>query len=150
DSLYNEALNAPRADGKSPPAPTQFWAGTSYDLIRHLRALQRHITVLADALDEAQEPELIAQLLRMLARSGVAKVLVGTRRSLSEGPDQPYNPDRNELLDALEASGDELIVVEDDREAIHCYVVQRLSISASPYVGQTKRIRTLANRIAEL
>ena len=111
DSIYvdvNEALKARPADGKAPPAPMQFSAGTSYDLIRYLRGLGRPLTVLADALDEAQEPERIADLLRSSTRSGVAKVLVGTRRSLSEGPDQPYDPDHNELLDVLEASGEDL------------------------------------------
>ena len=51
-----------------------------------LRALARPVTVLVDALDEAQEPELIARtVLRPLAELPDVKVVVGTRRSLREG-----------------------------------------------------------------
>jgi hypothetical protein len=128
----------------------QFSAATPYDLIRYLRGFGRPLTVLADALDEAQEPERIANLLRILTRSGVARVLVGTRRSLSEGPDHPYDPDRHELLDALETSDEELIFVENDSEAAHSYVVKRLNASGSPYADQDQTIRAIADRVAEL
>lgn len=155
DNIHDQAdetLRDERADDEVRPEVLKYSGGTSSDLIRYLRRLnlERPLTVLADALDEAQEPVRIADLLRRLVRSGVARVLVGTRRSLGEGPDQPYDPEDNELLDALEASDEELVILDNDQDAIRSYVVQRLSADESPYVEQQATIRALADRIATL
>jgi hypothetical protein len=59
----------------------------------------RRFTVLGDAVDEAQEPFIIAQTLRRLSNRNAVRVLVGTRRALYAQP-----KGSNELLRALDAS----------------------------------------------
>jgi WD40 repeat protein len=105
-----------------------FPAGRGVDeVLDRLRTAGRPFTVLADALDEAQEPELIARsLLRPVAQVPGVKVLVGTRRSLEEGPDRPP-PARHELLEALGVVEDECLVVRRDPEAKAAYVRKRLA-----------------------
>lgn len=97
------------------------------DVLDRLSSAGRPVTVLADALDEAQEPERIAaMLLRRLAEVPGVKVLVGTRRSLEEGPDRPP-PSRHELLDALGVVEGECLVVRRDAGAKAAYVRKRLA-----------------------
>lgn len=85
------------------------------------------VTVLADALDEAQESELIARkLLRRAAQVPGVKVLVGTRRSLEEGPDRPP-PSRHELLEALGVVEGECLVLRRDPGGKAAYVRKRLA-----------------------
>ncbi|MCL2781155.1 MAG: hypothetical protein FWD74_06645, partial [Actinomycetia bacterium] len=57
-------------------------------------------TIVLDALDESQDPFVIAPLLRRLAPLSGLRMLVGTRQSLHEDPDRP-EPENNELLVAL-------------------------------------------------
>ena len=150
DSIYAQVQNgsnAPLPDDGTKSEEIRLRPDSPDALISFLRQ-RKHVTVLADALDESQEPGLIARLLRKLVRSGVARVLVGTRRSLSEGPDQQYNADDNELIEALEARGDELVTLENDREATYSYVAQRLSASGTPYAGRAQAIKDIADRIA--
>ncbi|MEU6304037.1 hypothetical protein [Streptomyces chartreusis] len=92
----------------------------------------RTFTLLADALDEAHLPLVIAEeVLRPLARTPGVRVVVGTRRSTLEGPDLPV-PDNGDLLDALGVSEagehpcDEVLVVRHDREATIRYIRRRL------------------------
>ncbi|WP_171075371.1 AAA family ATPase [Nonomuraea basaltis] len=89
-------------------------------------------TILVDALDEAVEPLIIASaLLRPLAAIPGVRIMVGTRRSTHEGPDQPESENRN-LLDALEAPGadevnTQMITIPRDPQAISRYVRRRLA-----------------------
>ena len=109
------------------------------------------VTILADALDEALDPIPIAEsLLRPLAAIPRVKVVVGTRRSLDEDPDQP-RPETHELITALGIrldAGDDgsgrstLVTLENDQEAIQRYVRRRLRIERSPYDAEA------ADRIA--
>lgn len=144
-----------RADAAhSEQAPeAQRWSGTTSELIRYLRERrperERPFTVLADALDEAQEPLRIAETLSALARSDVCRVLVGTRRSLDEGPDRPADPARRELLEALGARDGEVVVVSNDRRATYEYVLSRLSGEGSPYADRDEARRSLATLIAD-
>ncbi|MCL6670441.1 hypothetical protein [Streptomyces panaciradicis] len=92
----------------------------------------RTFTLLADALDEAYLPLVIAEeVLRPLARTPGVRVVVGTRRSTREGPDLPV-PDDENILDALRVSEgcdhacDKVLVVRHDREATIRYVRRRL------------------------
>ena len=80
-------------------------------------------TVLADALDESQDPLDIARaLLARIAALPAVRILVGTRASTGEAPDAPAG-DEN-LLDAL--GRDWVIRVGQDQQAIGRYVTGRL------------------------
>ncbi|MFG2906149.1 hypothetical protein ACGF13_13915 [Kitasatospora sp. NPDC048286] len=82
------------ADGQPP-------ADLTSRLLAALRARQEPLTLLFDALDEAEQPLVIAdQLLRPLAALPTIRLIIGTRRSTREGPDQP-TPDDTDLLDTL-------------------------------------------------
>lgn len=107
-------------------------------------------TVLVDALDESQDPEAVALFLREMAAEGLLRVLVGTRRSLTEGPDRPAGSVQRELLDALAVDDAELLVVERDRDAVRAYAALRLGREGSPYLGRPDLMATVADRIAGL
>src|SRR5262249_29658580 len=86
-------------------------------LLTHLAAAPRR-TILLDALPGPPAPRTVAGLFRGLP--GTARVVVGTRRSTHEGPDQP-DPDDQNLLDALAATGPQLLAVERDPDAVTRY-----------------------------
>ncbi|MGW7208401.1 AAA family ATPase, partial [Streptomyces sp. NPDC054837] len=70
-------------------------------LITHLRTRHEPLTLLFDALDEAEQPLTIADtLLRPLAALPSVRVVVGTRRSTHEGPDRA-TPTDTDILDTL-------------------------------------------------
>jgi hypothetical protein len=90
----------------------------------------RRFTILADALDESRDPFTIASgMLRRLAHLPGVRVLVGTRKSLREDPDNPATSD-NSLLDALHARPDQLIRLNPESSAIRKYVKRRLRAKA--------------------
>lgn len=93
----------------------------------------RPFTLLVDALDEAQEPAAIASsVLRRIAALPEGRVVIGTRRSTKEGPDQPDTQDED-LIDALgRASTTETIEVGRDPDAIATYIRRRLSAARIP------------------
>ncbi|PNE16421.1 WD40 repeat domain-containing protein [Amycolatopsis sp. BJA-103] len=103
-------------------------AATLTERLDHLLADVAHsapLTILADALDEAVDPLTVANaLLRRLGALDGVRVVVGTRRDTSEGPDQPPSKRRN-LLDALRAN--RIITLTRDPTAIGRYVVSRLT-----------------------
>jgi WD40 repeat protein len=107
------------------------------------------LVVVADALDEAQDPLAIAgSLLRRLAASAQVKLIVGTRRSLNEGPDQP-DLGRRELIDALAADDDEVLYLADEPDAVEAYARRRLTEAAgSPFAADERRAGDLAATIA--
>ncbi|MEV5414011.1 WD40 repeat domain-containing protein, partial [Thermopolyspora sp. NPDC052614] len=95
-------------------------------LTARLSGANQPLTVLVDALDEAQQPLVIARLLlRPLAGLPGVRVIVGTRASTMEGPDHP-GPATPDLLDALAPAEDRVLTVAADRFAIHPYVARRL------------------------
>jgi WD40 repeat protein len=90
----------------------------------------RSFTLLADALDEAQEPVVIASsVLRGIAALPSGRVVVGTRASTQDGPDEPTGGDEN-LLDALGGAGTTTFRVEREPTAIAEYVRRRLTAAA--------------------
>lgn len=94
-------------------------------LLDALRARGRPVTLLADALDEAQEPIAIAGgILRRIAALPSGRVVVGTRASTDEDPDEPDAGHRN-LLDALGPHA--TVMVERDPAAMSTYVTRRLT-----------------------
>ncbi|MFE1443613.1 hypothetical protein [Streptomyces sp. NPDC058739] len=108
-----------------------------------LQALQRRpgpYTVLADALDEAQEPLAIARdVLAGLAEVDGVRVVVGTRASTKEGPDAPAVHD-TDLLDALGGADGRStrITVGRDRAAAAEYVRRRLDAAFPDDVSEHK------------
>ncbi|WP_326760733.1 AAA family ATPase [Streptomyces phaeochromogenes] len=101
-----------------------------------LKDRQAPFTVLADALDEAQDPLAVARgtLARIAGIDGV-RVLVGTRSSTKEGPDSPADGDQD-ILDALGGTG-RRIVVGADRAAAEEYVRRRL-LAAFPDAAEAE------------
>lgn len=101
-----------------------------------LKDRQTPFTVLADALDEAQDPLAVARgtLARIAGIDGV-RVLVGTRSSTKEGPDSPADGDQD-ILDALGGTG-RRIVVGADRAAAEEYVRRRL-LAAFPDAAEAE------------
>jgi WD40 repeat protein/type II secretory pathway predicted ATPase ExeA len=97
-------------------------------LLDELRQRRRPLTLLLDALDEAQHPRTLAdQLVRRLSTVEQLRVVVGTRQSTREEPDQPH-PANRDLLDALTARAGpvRVITVAQDASAVARYVKQRL------------------------
>lgn len=99
-------------------------------LLDGLRQREAPTTVLVDALDEAVDPVTIAQaVLQPLAAIRAARVIVGTRRSTREGPDDP-DPADTDLLDALGGPTQEFVDIPRDPDAIGRYVSKRLTAAA--------------------
>jgi WD40 repeat protein len=93
-------------------------------LVREIGA--RKLTILIDALDESQQSLLIARdVLRPLAELPTLRMIVGTRRSAHEGPDQ-QNTDQQDLLDALQPAHPP-VIVRRDPDALRDYVERRLN-----------------------
>jgi hypothetical protein len=98
------------------------------ELLRAIATRAEPLTVLVDALDEAQEPlEVATAVIRRLAAVPDCRVVVGSRRSTNEGPDLP-EPMDSKLLDALKGVGGiTTITVDHDPAAVSSYVKRRLS-----------------------
>jgi WD40 repeat protein len=97
-------------------------------LLDELREPRRPLTLLLDALDEAQHPRTLAdQLIRRLSTVEGVRVVVGTRQSTGEEPDRPH-PSGRDLLDALtlRAGPVRVVTVTQDASAVARYVRQRL------------------------
>jgi hypothetical protein len=127
---------------RSEPAGGPSAAGVSSRiewLLQQLATRDEPYTVLADALDEAQDPLTIAGALfrRLSALPGV-RIVLGTRASTLEGPDQPDTTDRN-LLEALSSAGGavRILPVRRDPHAIQTYVRQRLA-AAGPRLAASQ------------
>ncbi|WP_164493281.1 AAA family ATPase, partial [Streptomyces sp. ADI96-02] len=121
-----------RAAGlEAPPADEELDAQSDW-LIKGMRERGQMFTLLVDALDEAYSPLATAdRILRRLAALPMTRVIVGTRRSLHEGPDLAQ-PDDQYLLDALGAAEDTATVVRvgRDSDAMTRYVRRRLTAYA--------------------
>jgi WD40 repeat protein len=121
------------ADAAGVALPAGKFAESGQDLEALLAGLRdRPFTILADALDEAQEPATIAStVLRRLAALPRTRIVVGTRASTKEGPDQPYTTDQD-LLVALGRANTTTMYVERDPEAVASYVRRRLAAAPDP------------------
>ncbi|MGC4891225.1 AAA family ATPase [Micromonospora sp. DT227] len=131
----------------APPAGTDTLAGRIAWLMSALTATGPR-TVLADALDEAQQPFEVTQALLAAARVPGVRLVVGTRRSTNEGPDLPRAPDEN-LLNALRAGGLSAVVVSVERDpaALGRYVTRRLSGLAGA-AAPTADVERIASAVA--
>lgn len=112
-------------------------SGLADRLITELRTRQTRLTLLFDALDEAEQPLVIADtLLRPLASLPTVRLVIGTRRSTRERPDQPALA-HTDLLDTLQPRRQptggkptfrlELVEVDHDQEALAGYLQAKLT-----------------------
>jgi hypothetical protein len=106
----------------------------------------RKLTVMVDALDEARDPLLIAAMLRRVAMLPAVRMLVGTRQSLTEGPDTPI-PQDSAILDALAAPENQVIKLQRDPDAVRQYTRNRLA--AKLPASHSDRIDDLSVAITE-
>lgn len=122
----------------TPPDPSVTPQRSIEILLAELRSTataNKTVSILIDALDEAQQPLILARdLLRPLADIPHVKLLVGTRRSTHEGPDEPDTYD-TDLLDALGHAARpnpqrRLLTVTQDPEAMRRYLLRRLRDAA--------------------
>ncbi|ALG10526.1 hypothetical protein [Kibdelosporangium phytohabitans] len=119
-------LHVPAVTGDGPQR------GSAAFLVASLRLRPGARTVLIDALDEAQQPELVArEVIRPLSTVPGTRVVVGTRASTLEGPDHPA-PESQDLLDALGTAT--YLRVNADTTAVTRYVTKRLraKVDATP------------------
>ncbi|GLW58756.1 WD40 repeat domain-containing protein [Kitasatospora phosalacinea] len=132
--LIAEAAGLP--DLAQQAAAGQLPANLTSRLLVELHGRQEPLTLLFDALDEAEQPLVIAdQILRRLAALPTVRLIIGTRRSTHEGPDQPA-PDDTDILDALRprptgADGHQppdlqIVQVTQDPEALAGYLRAKL------------------------
>ncbi|MFF3192266.1 hypothetical protein [Streptomyces misionensis] len=110
-------------------------------------------TLLADALDEAHLPLLIAQqILSPLADLPGVRVVVGTRESTSEGPDLPV-PEDADLMDALGVDGKgnrEKLSVRRDPAAMCAYIRNRLHRANARLRAESTQIDRTAKALSDL
>ncbi|MFE1832076.1 hypothetical protein [Streptomyces yangpuensis] len=124
------------------------------ELLTRLRTRRTRLTMMFDALDEAEQPLTIAhQLLGPLAALPTVSLIVGTRSSTHEGPDRPAPADTN-ILDALRprlndpdapghpvAEGPQYVEVSRDPKAIAGYL--RAKLHAAKHRGTLRADYTL-------
>jgi WD40 repeat protein len=124
---------------------------TSHALVRLLKDRGRPFTVLADALDEAQDPYAIARhVLTDVAAVPGCRVVLGTRATLHDDPDGPSGA--GDLLTILMRDGrPERLVVDRDKASITTYVRRRLQAARRAGTIQTddEAIRETAELIRE-
>jgi hypothetical protein len=131
----SEAAGIPLTPTEGAADPRSSGTGGGRELEWLLGQLDRRtkmFTILADALDEAQDPLTMASaVFRRLSRLPHIRVVIGTRASTKEGPDQP-TPTDQDLLDALGATVTtrtevRVLQVQRDPAAIQTYVTRRLT-----------------------
>lgn len=137
------------AAGLPPPATAVTVAEQIDRLLASLADRPRPFTILADALDEAQQPEAIAVLFRRVASITQCRVVVGTRASTGDDPDQ-LSSDRptGDLLNALGAPSPatRTMVVPRGGALIENYVRRRLT--AARGLGQLTLADDVIDRTA--
>ena len=99
-----------------------------------IRAQGEPCRIVADALDEAVDPLRVAAVLRRLGAAPHVSLLIGTRRSTLEGPDQPDTDDTS-LLDSLGVPLTDAILVKRDPDAAFDYVRGRITAANLPEVS---------------
>ncbi|SFS14061.1 hypothetical protein SAMN04487846_2839 [Microbacterium sp. cf046] len=117
---------------------------SSEDLIGRYQKASGPRLVLADALDESRDPIRLARLMHQIAEQPGCRVLVGTRRSLTETPDNPIPLD-HALTDALVP--DEMLTVDASKPSFRNYVRRRLQRAMGERPDD--QVRELADTIAE-
>jgi hypothetical protein len=100
------------------------------DLVTALSNANTSLTLLVDAVDEAAEPLEAASLIRDVSVLQGIRIVVGTRASTKEGPDQT-DPGETDLLDALgqDSPTTAVLTIQRDSNALDTYVRQQLAAS---------------------
>jgi WD40 repeat protein len=110
-------------------------------------------TLLADALDEAHLPLLIAErIFSPLADLPGVRVVVGTRRSTAEGPDLPASEDAD-LMEALGGGRNgnhEMLSVNRDPAAMRQYIRNRLHAARARLGVEPSQIDSTAEALSNL
>ncbi|MGW5455949.1 NACHT and WD repeat domain-containing protein, partial [Nocardia sp. NPDC003979] len=102
-------------------------------LIEEIGRLKRPVTILVDALDEAVEPLLVAsRILVVLANTPRVRIVVGTRGSTREAPDQSSSD--SDILDTLQSARSTTVQISADATAVANYVRARLQSSRIPLI----------------
>jgi WD40 repeat protein len=142
------------ADALGLPAPAAGWRSAA-DFVRQVAGLRRPVTLLIDALDEAQPADvgtIAADLLRPLAEVPAVKVLVGTRPDRATRRGTTDAPSPGTLLHALGAPVRDTVRLDRDEDAgrdIEAYATRRLlETPGSPYAGQAALAADAARVIA--
>jgi WD40 repeat protein/ABC-type hemin transport system ATPase subunit len=105
--------------------------------------------ILLDALDEARQPLSLARILREVASASGVRLVVGTRASTLERPDQPTT-DEN-ILDALGRENTSVVRVLRDAASISAYVDRRLvaawaRVDSPPTADDQRRVLAAVER----
>lgn len=87
---------------------------------------RREFYILADGLDESDSPHEMAATLGQISEVSTVHLIVGTRSSASDSPDQPP-PTATELLDTLNVAENRIITLKHDFAAVIDYVQERLA-----------------------
>ena len=142
------------ADALQLPTPAAGWLSAA-DFVRQVASLKRPITLLIDALDEAQPGDIQAiavDLVRPLSELLDVKILVGTRPNQATQSDVADAAVEDSLLHALGASGSDVIRPDRDDATsadITAYVRRRLLDSDdSPYRDKPESAAAAAKLIA--
>jgi WD40 repeat protein len=101
-------------------------------LTDHLRNVSGQVTLLLDALDEAQDPVgLAGGVLRRLAGLDRVRLVIGTRASTVEGPDHPAADDNVLAALALDAADSSILTLRPEPEAVYRFATNRLETARS-------------------
>jgi WD40 repeat protein len=106
-----------------------------------IRGVDKPCRIVVDALEEAVDPLRVAAVLRRVGAAPHVSLLVGTRRSTLEGPDQPQTEDTG-LLDSLGVPLADAVIVERDPNAAFDYVRGRILAADLPDVSSEAVIAT--------
>jgi WD40 repeat protein len=123
-------------------------------LVTAVGRIERRLTIMIDALDEAvsgQSKNIVARLVVPLGRLERVRLLVGSRRSL-DGRPVPWDEDRHDRLRAAfgrEAKIDDLEDEFETQQDVAAYVRLRLGAGTSKHRGNEVGIRAAAERVAQ-
>jgi WD40 repeat protein len=142
------------ADALHLPGPRTGWRSAA-DFVRQVASLRRPLTLLLDALDEAQSADIYAlavDLLRPLAELPGLKILVGTRPDRASREVAAGVPSHGSLLNALGVTEQEVIRLDRDADTVSdivAYVQRRLlNTAGSPYRDKPAAAAAAATLIA--
>ncbi|WP_169796219.1 NACHT and WD repeat domain-containing protein [Granulicoccus phenolivorans] len=129
------------------PSPTLPLTMQLDEFLKALSTLPQNVRIVVDALDEAVAPLDVGAALRRIGASPRVTLVVGTRRSTREGPDQPDPMDRN-LLNTLGVTDEHTIRVERDPDLIVKYVKRRLNSLVAEQTVTDEQVTSAAQAIA--
>jgi WD40 repeat protein len=121
-------------------------------LLGALRRRERDLTVIADALDESQDPPQMAALFQRLGGLPRVRAVIGTRPSTAESPDLSEPADEN-LLDELGRDSRPYVAVQwisRNEIALAEYIRRRLAPLQADFPEAGQRFDEALKRVAAL